>query len=422
MAIDWSGTNGLDFANLQRQGFWKSSKNLGLYVHIPFCARKCTYCDFNTYAGLQKLIPTTVDSLCREIKQWGLLTEHPQVDTLFLGGGTPSILSGAQMHQLMGVLHESFEMLPDCEITSEANPHSADQDRFAAMAACGINRISLGAQSFQAEELKLLGRWHDADAIGEAVAAARMVGFTNVNLDLMHGLPEQSLDSWAANLKEALELQVEHHSLYALTIEEGTPLARRVAAGEVPHPDADVAALQFQHAQAQMEETGFVHYEIANWARPRSVVQPDAAACRHNMRYWRNQNYLGFGPGAHSHWRGLAGAGAVQECRWWNLDSVPVYNRALRSEESPLQEVEEITEDLGRAETLMLSLRLVQEGMPYNRFLQRHGVDLRQNYGTELEHLLDLDLIQLETDRMRLTQTGIMFHNYVSRQFLPDLE
>ena len=408
----------MDLWDLRQPEFWHCGEPLGLYLHIPFCVRKCTYCDFNTYAGLQRLIPATVDALCREIRQWGTLTQHPPVDTMFWGGGTPTILAAAQMRQLMDTLRDSFEILPDCEITSEANPHAADQSRFAAMAECGINRVSLGAQSFQAAELELLGRWHDAAAIGEAVGAARAAGFTNINLDLMHGLPAQSLETWATNLEAALELEAEHHSLYALTVEEGTPLARSVAAGKVPLPDADLAALQFQHAQARMAAAGFVQYEIANWARCTQVGSSVAAACLHNQRYWRNQNYLGFGPGAHSHWRGSTGTDSALEYRWWNRDSVPGYVRALRTAASPVREVEEIAEDLGRAETLMLGLRLVQEGVSYRRFQARHDQDLRQVYVAELQQLQERDLIHMASDRVRLTQTGIMFHNYVSQQFL----
>jgi len=410
----------LDLWDRREPGFWRCDEPLGLYVHIPFCVRKCTYCDFNTYAGLQRLIPATVEALCLEIGRWGARTQRPPVNTMFWGGGTPTMLTAAQMHRLMHALRDAFEILPDCEITSEANPHSADQSRFAAMAECGINRVSLGAQSFQAEELELLGRWHDAAAIGEAVGAARTAGFANINLDLMHGLPAQSLETWATNLEVALELQVEHHSLYALTVEEGTPLARRVARGEVPAPDADLAALQFQYAQERMAEAGFVQYEIANWARRTPEVGSAPPACRHNQRYWRNQNYLGFGPGAHSHWRGSTpGTAATREYRWWNRDSVPGYNQALRHTASPVQEVEEIVRDLGRAETLMLGLRLVHEGVPYRRFQARHGRDLRQIYGAELRHLQERELIRMEADRVKLTRTGIMFHNYVSRQFLP---
>ncbi len=409
----------LDFPGLHTPGFWHCDEPLGLYIHIPFCVRKCTYCDFNTYAGLQQLIPATVEALCREIRQWGVRTHHPPVDTMFWGGGTPTMLTAAQMRQLMDTLRGSFEILPDCEITSEANPHAADQYRFAALAACGVNRISLGAQSFQASELALLGRWHDAEAIGAATVAARAAGFANINLDLMHGLPAQSLESWTANLDAALELQVEHHSLYALTVETGTPLARSVAAGDIPRPDPDLAALQFEHAQARMAAAGFVQYEIANWARRPQPHDFGSTACLHNQRYWRNRNYLGFGPGAHSHWRGSPGAEMAREYRWWNRDSVPRYNRALHQTASPIRAVEEIAEDLGRAETLMLGLRLVQEGVSYRRFQARHGLDLRTLYRTALQHLQTRDLIRREPDRVRLTRKGIMFHNYVSQQFLP---
>lgn len=389
---------------------------LGLYVHIPFCARKCSYCDFNTYAGLQHLIPETVEALCREIHEWGDRTDGAGVDTVFFGGGTPSLLPAAQLRKLMNALRSAFDLQPDCEITSEANPNSADARRFSAMAECGFNRLSLGAQSFHEHELEMLGRWHDADAIDAALTAARGAGFRNVNLDLMHGLPGQSLRSWAESLEAAMELEAEHHSLYALTVEEGTPLARRVAAGDTPRPDPDAAAAQYEHAQTRMAETGYVQYEIANWAR-RDAHEGVAAACRHNLRYWRNQNYLGFGPGAHSHWRGAPGD---REYRWWNVDSVPEYIRAVRTMTGPTGEAEELAPNLARAETMMLGLRLLEEGVGRREFAERHGQDPVEAYAAETERLERQDLVRIDSDRIRLTRTGIMFHNHVSRQFLPD--
>ena len=392
---------------------------LGLYVHIPFCQRKCVYCDFNTYAGLQRLAPATLDALCAEIRVGGARFPDARVDTVFWGGGTPTLLAPAQMERLMRALRDAFRLADGCEITSEANPGSADRERFAHLARCGVNRISLGAQSFQAPELALLGRWHDAPAIGRAVAAARAAGVDNVNLDLMHGLPYQSVSDWACNLEAALALDVEHLSLYDLTVEPGTPLARRVQAGRIAAPDPDVSAAQYAYAQDRLARAGFVHYEIANWARAQAGAAPPGRACRHNLRYWRNQNYLGFGPGAHSHWQGVTGTGTDEAVRWWNVPSVPEYNRRVKRGQSPVQAREDVDSALSRAETMMLGLRLVQEGVTYRRFQALHGADLRRLYADTLPRLTARTLVALTSAEARLTGQGIMFHNYVSRQFLP---
>lgn len=392
---------------------------LGLYVHIPFCQRKCIYCDFNTYAGLQHLIPAAVEALCTEIALWGARTQGMPVDTIFLGGGTPTILAPSQIRQLLDTLRTSFVLAEDCEITSEANPGTADQARFEALAQNGVNRISIGAQSFHKAELDLLGRWHTTDAIGQAVESARQAGLDNINLDLIHGLPHQSLSAWDGSLEAVLNLAPAHVSLYQLTVEDGTPLARMVQTGQVAVPDEDQGAAQYQRAQARLARAGYVQYEIANWVRGEPAQPWARRVCRHNLKYWRNQSYLGFGPGAHSHWRAVPALGLGHGRRWWNLDSVPRYNRCMRDGHTPILDCETIDASLAMAETMMLGLRLVQEGVAFTRFRREHGADLDTIYAHILPDLAARGLVQVLPDRVRLSSQGIMFHNYVSRQFLP---
>ncbi len=398
---------------------FQASEPLGLYIHIPFCLRKCVYCDFNTYAGLEKIFAATVDALCAEIRKWGTCTAGAEVDTVFYGGGTPTILEAEQFQRLQDAVRSSFTLRPDCEFTSEANPNTVDTARFTALGQSGINRISIGAQSFHNAELTLLGRWHEAEAIAAAVASARTAGLTNINLDLIHGLPGQSLEAWIHSLEQALALAVEHLSLYALTVEPRTPLYRMVQQGQVPEPDEDLSAEQYQAAQEILAQAGFVQYEIANWSRSPEPTQWFRHACQHNLKYWRNRNYLGIGPGAHSHWREEGKEGQTRELRWWNCDSVPQYNRCLQQSESPISDYEIITQDLAQAETMMLGLRLVQEGVTYAGFQQAHGADLRETFAETIQHLEVQGMLTATEEGVSLSSRGIMFHNYASQQFLP---
>lgn len=393
---------------------------LGLYIHIPFCQRKCVYCDFNTYAGLEHLFQRTVEALCTEIRIWGERLRRPAANTVFLGGGTPTVLPPADIERLLDAVRTAFDLRPGAEITSEANPNSVDAGKFAALVKAGVNRISIGAQSFQQRDLDLLGRWHGADAIAAAVDAARAAGLDNINLDLIHGVPGQSLEDWAHSLDRALALDVEHLSLYSLTVETGTPLARMVETGRVDVPNDDLSADQYLHARDRLADAGYVQYEIANWARVSSATAPwDEWACRHNLKYWRNQDYLGFGPGAHSHLRRREDGEDASDLRWWNRNSVPGYIRDLRADGSSEADRETLSPALAQAETLMLGLRLLREGVTCERFARWHGQSLRAVHGDALERLRRQGLVQILPDRIRLTERGVLFHNHVSSQLLP---
>ena len=239
----------------------------GLYVHIPFCARKCPYCDFNTYAGLGSLHGRTVDALCTELSIWGQKVAGRAVTSVFVGGGTPTVLADAQLSHLLESVRTAFALSEDCEITVEANPGAVDRDAFRLLRDLGVNRLSVGVQSFQPDELAFLGRIHAVGDVYRAFDAARSAGFDNVNLDFMFGLPDQSRQAWADTLTKALELGPEHLSLYSLIVEPDTPLYQWVESGRVAAPDDDTAGDLFEMAVERLNFAGYVHYEVSNWAK-----------------------------------------------------------------------------------------------------------------------------------------------------------
>ncbi|RME57127.1 MAG: radical SAM family heme chaperone HemW, partial [Caldilineae bacterium] len=267
---------------------------LGLYIHIPFCIQKCPYCDFNTYAKLEHLHQAFVDALCREMAQWAERLPTRRIATVFVGGGTPTVLSPGQLIQILDTVRELFRLEPGHEITCEANPGAVDREKFAVLRSLGVNRLSMGVQSFQPEELAFLGRAHSVEDVYAAYTAARAAGFDNINLDFIFGLPEQPPENWAATLEEALALAPEHLSLYSLIVEPNTPLHHWVEGGRVPSPDEDEAAAHYEWAMERLGRAGYVHYEVSNWARDEiGQGRTPHRACRHNLIYWRNGAYLG---------------------------------------------------------------------------------------------------------------------------------
>ena len=435
--------------------------SLSLYIHIPFCQRKCPYCDFNTYAGLNRLFEPYTAALAREIKLAGAARGRPAARTLFLGGGTPTVLPAELLARIMEACRAAFDLLPDAEITSEANPGTVDAGRFAALRALGFNRLSMGVQSFDPYELAFLGRIHSAGDAVEAMAAARAAGFDNINLDFIYGLPGQSPATWRSTLAQAVALAPEHISLYSLTIEEGTPFGEWAAAGRLAQPDPDLAADLYELADEMLANAGYVQYEISNWAKSGqsthlvddgvssstvaalagSVNRRDLAAnaagsrnrleqihwntlrptvlattnppfaCRHNLTYWRNEPYLGFGPGAHSSEGGR---------RWATIRPVPQYIERVNRSDSLVDFAEEIDDRLAMGETMMLGLRLVREGVTFERFQQRHGQPMLAVFNAEIERLERLGLLDVLPDRVRLTRPARLVGNQVFAAFLPE--
>jgi oxygen-independent coproporphyrinogen III oxidase len=380
---------------------------LALYVHIPFCAVRCHYCDFNTYAGLERLYIPFTDALVAEIERAGAARGRPAVRTIFVGGGTPTVLPPAQLARVLDACRTAFHMLPGAEVTSEANPGTADGAHFTALRAMGVNRLSMGVQSFDDAELKWLGRIHGADEAAAAYHAARAAGFTNINLDFMFGLPRQSPVTWAATLGRAVALRPEHLSLYSLTVEHGTPLATQVSRGLAPAPDDDLAADLYSLAADNLAAAGYVHYEISNWTR---THQPPASSlqCQHNLVYWRHEPYLGFGPGAHSF---------EDDRRWWNVRPVPQYIERIRDGASPERDGETLDRRTAMGEMLMLGLRLLEEGVTDARFRARFGVELAEAFGPQIGSLVSRGLLERLPDRVRLTPQGRLLGNQVFAEF-----
>jgi oxygen-independent coproporphyrinogen-3 oxidase len=374
---------------------------LGLYIHIPFCQAKCSYCDFNSYAGLESLFDDYTAAVAQEIAQAG----PARVTTIYMGGGTPTVLPLSHLTRILHEIHRAFAVVANAEVSIEANPGTVTPDELGGLAAQGVNRLSLGVQSFDDRELRLLGRIHSAADAVRVFHYARQAGFVNINLDLLYGLPGQPLSSWRASLERALDLRADHLSLYALTIEENTRLATAIAGGKLPAPDPDLAADMYELAQEFLCTAGFVHYEISNWARTPDLL------CQHNQTYWRNEPYLGIGAGAHS-WR--------DGRRWSNIPSPADYVTQVLGGGKPIAAEETIHPALEMGETMIMGLRLLEEGVTFERFRRRFDLDLQVEFADALEELARLGLIQTSQEQVKLSARGRLLGNQVFSRFLPE--
>ncbi len=261
---------------------------ISLYLHVPFCTVKCAYCDFNSYANAEDQIPAWGEAMLEELRRWAPSVAGRPVRTVFLGGGTPSLLESGTIAVILDTIADAYALTPDAEITMEANPESARFDRLAGYRAAGVNRLSIGVQSLDADELRFLDRPHDTAGARNAVADARRAGFDNISVDLIYGLPDQTLATWQASLRGVVGWEPDHVSCYALTLEPETPLAMRVADGSVREIDPDAAAAMTDWTESALAEAGYTQYEISNYARP-------GHECRHNLVYWRHGEYVGLG-------------------------------------------------------------------------------------------------------------------------------
>ena len=378
---------------------------LGVYIHIPFCAHICPYCDFTTYAGKDSLIPRYVACLEREIARQGQEIGKRPVATIFIGGGTPSLLDGAQIGRILLACREAFELLPDAEISMECNPNGLDTARSTGYRAAGVNRLSIGAQTFDRRGVRTLGRQHEAPDVLAALAAAHDAGFDNVSLDFIFGWPGQSLDQWRRDLETVLGLPhpPAHLSLYSLIVEPGTPFADAAARGILRMPDDDATADMYELAIEVLAGAGWDHYEVANWSRG-----PDGYS-RHNAIYWQHGDFLGIGAGAH---------GTVGSRRIMNHLLPERWCAAVESGEPTTSNVEEIDADTSMAETMLLGLRLLDDGVLSEAFQQRHGVGLDETYGHVIDEMAAVGLMERRDDGVRLTQRGLLLANDVIARFL----
>jgi oxygen-independent coproporphyrinogen-3 oxidase len=323
----------------------------GVYVHVPFCASRCGYCDFNTYtaselAGSGASPDGWLEAARREIALAARTVGPRPVETVFVGGGTPSLIGAERLGAVLEEIRSAFGLAADAEVTTESNPESTSPEFFAALRASGFTRISLGMQSAAPHVLALLDRRHTPGRAVEAAREARAAGFAHVNLDLIYATPGETDDDLRRSADAVLDAGVDHVSAYALIVEDGTALARRVRRGEVPRPDDDVAAARYELLDDRLRAAGLDWYEVSNWSLP-------GAECRHNLGYWRDGDWWGVGPGAHSH---------VDGVRWWNVKHPARYAALLGSGEPPSEGREELTGDERYTERVMLRLRLA-EGM-----------------------------------------------------------
>jgi len=412
----------------------------GVYLHIPFCRSHCSYCDFATGMYEGALADRYVNALVSEIAKWGVVDSPSVVDTIYFGGGTPSLLTPSQIERILKAVHHRFEVIGGAEVTLEINPasmisasspgsrhlsgeilvtdthrgdaestkiaqrklHGEDSPELSSQKlrdfrSLGLNRASFGAQTFDDRELKQLGRTHSAADIPATFHQLREAGFENISFDLIAGLPNQTLPGWQQNLDQALALRPDHLSLYLLDVHEGTPLADQIRSGMRPQPDDDLAGEMYQLMIDKVCAAGYDHYEISNFSLP-------GFASRHNTKYWSGAPYYGFGCSAHSY--------DGERRRWANERDTAKYVRLIEGEESPVVERTELNEEDARSESIFLGLRLMS-GLDLEKYRMRFGSDLRDEYSAELARLSDAGLIEIDEVLMRLTRRGALLSNEV---------
>ena len=369
------------------------SREIGLYVHIPFCARKCAYCDFASFAGREKEMAPYVRHLIREMEEKSGL--DCRIATLYIGGGTPSFLPPALMEQVLAAARRNFCFLPDAECSCECNPGTVTKEFLSVLRAGGVNRLSFGAQACQPHLLSLLGRIHTWDQVEKSVGLAREAGFGNINLDLMLGLPTQRLEDVRETLSAALALSPTHLSCYGLIVEEGTEMQRRIGKGDWTLPDEDTERAMYECCRETLARSGFVQYEISNFALP-------GFACRHNVDCWRRKEYLGFGSAACGFWDNI---------RYRNPPDLSDYLQGVPPEETVL------TPEDARFESVMLGLRMM-EGVSEAEFFRMHGVTLEEAFGEKLAKPLTQGLVIRENGFLRLTRRGMDLQNQVLVELL----
>ena len=387
------------------------SRRLSFYVHIPYCVKRCGYCDFNTYtptdllsqsstnndsAGVQTVANGYIDLVIQEIELARRTVGKASVPTIFFGGGTPTLLPARDLLRIVDAISGRFSLERRCEITVEANPDSVTKESLATLRAGGINRISFGMQSAVPHVLKVLDRTHRSENLVSATQWAKEVGFDHISVDLIYGTPGESLNDWQVSIDAALALPIDHISAYALIVEQGTKLARQVNSGEITMPDDDETAEKYRMADDSFSQAGFTWYELSNWARP-------GGECRHNIAYWQNSEWWGLGPGAHSH---------IENSRWWNVKHPNTYRAKITANETPIQEREELSLDNQRTENLMLAIRM-KAGIALKNLSEEQCVAAEKYVGSE-----HLDLEKWERGALVLTQSGRLIADRIVRELL----
>lgn len=377
---------------------------LSFYVHIPYCVKRCGYCDFNTYTpaelqistGLTQISNSYIDLLIKEIDLAKTQVGSANVPTIFFGGGTPSLMEPADIARVINAIDKNFGLTNDCEVTLETNPDTVDKDKLAAFRAVGVNRISLGMQSAVAHVLKTLDRTHNPDNLPQATNWAREVGFKDISVDLIYGTPGESLSDWQKSIDAALALPINHISAYALIVEEGTKLANAIKRGEIENVDDDLTAEKYLLADEAFSKAGFTWYELSNWSK-------DSGESKHNAAYWLNKNWWGAGPGAHSH---------IDGKRWWNVKHPNLYREKLQESHSPVLDSEVLDSIQIESERLMLSIRL-PEGIAKDSL----SVDQIKSLNPYLESGA-LNAAKWDAGSVSLTLSGRLIADRIVREIL----
>ncbi|MCE5322856.1 radical SAM family heme chaperone HemW [bacterium] len=369
------------------------------YIHIPFCLSKCHYCDFNSYPGMDSIYGEYVRALITEIERPHGSVE--KLDTIYIGGGTPTVLSTGQLGDILSAISCSIGISDNAEVTVEANPGTIDELKLAQLHWLNFNRLSLGVQSFDDDYLAMLGRAHGSKQAVDAYYCARKAGFDNISIDLIFAMPGQRLTHWENTLDAAIGLEPEHISLYELSIEEGTLFCELCAKGEISPLGEDDQIAMYETAIAKMQEAGYEHYEVSNFARP-------GYRCRHNQFYWRNESYYGFGAGATSY---VAGERAVR------IKDPNEYIASIMSGGDAVASSEGLTGRAHFAETLILGLRMI-DGIDMNKLSKQTYTDIGGEFAHEIESLRSRGFVDLSKGILKVTHKGLLLLNYVSAELI----
>jgi oxygen-independent coproporphyrinogen-3 oxidase len=384
---------------------------VSIYIHIPFCTVRCTYCAFNTYINLETLIEPFTNSLITEIEHLARINPGLRVHTLYLGGGTPSLLSIDQVGRILKTVRNGFEMNGHVEISMEGNPDDIHKDYVQGLMGEGVNRLSLGMQSANNHELSLFGRRHDSDTVYKAVSAVRQAHMDNLNLDLIFAVPHQTLRDWEASLMQVMALRPDHLSLYALGLEEGTAMESWVAKGKLPQPEDDLVADMYELATAILAEHQYIQYEISNWSLA-------GKSCRHNEQYWLNQPYIGVGPGAHGYISGIRYETVLSPHRYVGLLSQADFSAHSFPLTPAVNKWFQVDRSVEIAETLLMGLRLTQHGVSRSAFQERFGVDVMDVHDQTLGKFIDTGLLALTDEWLCLTHQGRFLSNMIFRELV----
>jgi oxygen-independent coproporphyrinogen-3 oxidase len=390
-----------------------AADSLSIYIHIPFCRSRCSYCAFNTYTGITALIPEYVEAVCSELRLYGAVLGNPPVHTIYFGGGTPSTLPVELVQQILDTAHQCFHLDEQLEVSMEVNPTGfAEVDYLAGIYAAGVNRLSVGAQSAQRTELRLFNRQHSWADVDGTVKRARKSGFDSVSLDLIYGAPGQKLVTWQDTLNQALRLQPDHISLYSLGIEPDTPMDDWISTGKVAELSQDETADMYDAARMVLAQAGYVHYELSNWAIP-------GHECRHNLQYWQRRPYIGIGAGA---------SGFVDETRYSVVLSPQTYIARMRTAVNSSEEwlspavdaftLERLTTEQAWSETMFLQLRLLEAGVSRTEFRAIFGCQVEEIYGGVLKDLVQQGLLVCKEDNIILAKSAYLISNQVFVNFV----